>query len=756
LLEADGRWAAVRLTRVDDLWLPANAPEAYPAVVRTPAAAAIVSWGMTGAPHQPGGSRGHRGLTVLEANFLGKVPDSGPGGREGGRGARPVEATLVVNLARRRDRWEALEAALCRRYHGFGLPLPPTTAAEGGQPAAAAAEGAVTKTAVTFHLGLERVNAVDGRALFSGRESSSSDGYFSGGDASGDSGLLARVARQFTLDKPRAGRASQSGDWAGAGAGAGAGILKGISRLNPHEDHGWRPAVIGCALSHLKAWRRVAAHAFSAQDIDADLGGGVFGEREDLLGGPTVDLYAPFLILEDDVELSADFAARFEATMRMANAHYGWDIIFLGVLDDRDMYGDAPAAWSCIPGNMPASPPAPSPASGGLKCLLYDLSSAGRSFGSGLFGYVLRPRAARALLRLAAVAPITQPIDWWLWETLGEKAATGGLEKRTRGVASDAPPTGPSDPRGLGRLVGLKASPPLAASPEGIGRDSDNDELYAAVRLNSNVASLADWAPHTVGGGAGSDLGGGRVLLRITYPPAPGEPFYLPLEDAAFGLGRLAVAIEVSGVASTTFLEVHKLDRICVAVAPHGSPGGDPSRGGGGPDWVGEAARLLEAPQVAVVCRALGDADLRLPKLTNGPGAYRAVAFVEPFATTSAATAFTTAAVAALRSHPQSAGTSRVIAAASPPVSFEVTAGGIEAESLALAVGVDGQTEALMWRPALEACYAAARAFCVGRLGLERVDAATACVDQVTTRLLETRRQARGLSPAPPTEFGLN
>jgi len=47
-----------------------------------------------------------------------------------------------------------------------------------------------------------------------------------------------------------------------------------------------------------------------------------------------------------------------------------------------------------------------------LRCLLRDVSTAGRTFGSGLFAYVLRPKGAMALLAAAAAHPITQPIDW--------------------------------------------------------------------------------------------------------------------------------------------------------------------------------------------------------------------------------------------------------------------------------------------------------------------------------------------------------
>ena len=111
----------------------------------------------------------------------------------------------------------------------------------------------------------------------------------------------------------------------------------------------------------------------------------------------------------------------------------------MGNLDDRDFYGDEPFLT------------APN--------LLLKLAPVGRTFGSGLFGYVLRARGAQALLDAAAAEPIMQAVDWWVWERL----ACG-------------------QPHDLTRLVGLKASPALAASPEGRGRDSDNDESYAPLR----------------------------------------------------------------------------------------------------------------------------------------------------------------------------------------------------------------------------------------------------------------------------------
>ena len=103
----------------------------------------------------------------------------------------------------------------------------------------------------------------------------------------------------------------------------------------------------------------------------------------------------------------------------------------LGVLDDRNLYDDAPVEG--VPGAR-------------------RFSAAQRSFGAGAFAYVIRPRTARWLLAKAYDVGIQQAVDWWLVERFGE-------------------------------LVAYKAAPKLAASPQGEGRDSDNDEDYDQDRL---------------------------------------------------------------------------------------------------------------------------------------------------------------------------------------------------------------------------------------------------------------------------------
>ena len=119
---------------------------------------------------------------------------------------------------------------------------------------------------------------------------------------------------------------------------------------NCHQDHGYRSRVIGCALSHLKAWRLIS------EDDDA---------------------HALHLILEDDVEFAGDFAERWADLGRRLKADYSWDLVHLGVLDDRNLYDDAPGEGG----------------PGARRC-----SAAQRSFGAGAVAYGIRPRTARWLL----------------------------------------------------------------------------------------------------------------------------------------------------------------------------------------------------------------------------------------------------------------------------------------------------------------------------------------------------------------------
>ncbi|KAH8069922.1 procollagen galactosyltransferase [Aureococcus anophagefferens] len=302
--------------------------------------------------------------TVVVEGF--KAPRGAPG-----RAALPhLDAVLILNLARRPDRWRAMRDKLAAA--GFGGDV-------------------------------RRVDAVDGAAL----------------DVSD-----AAVASIFNLTRWR------------YGAGA----------RNAHQDHGYRPRVIGCA------WASLAPH------------------------------------------LAAD---------------YSWDLLHLGVLDDRDLYDDAPLAEY-----------------GGVK----RFSARQRSYGAGAFAYVLRPRTARWLLDAARDRGIQQAVDWWIVEKFDE-------------------------------LVAYKASPQLAASPAGDGRDSDNNEFYDQDRL------LLDE-------GAGAADFDGFALSA----PRPGDR--VPAGAALEVRAELAVV----GDAKNFFLR-HQLMRVCYRLRRlvAGAPAADVA----GPDCVG-------------------------------------------------------------------------------------------------------------------------------------------------------------------------
>jgi hypothetical protein len=204
-------------------------------------------------------------------------------------GSAVVAGTLAINLARRPDRWRQLQRRVAHAYApppsreadvaGDGAAAAPAAAA-GADAAAALASAALASAAAAAWspLRLERLEAIDGAALLARtaddrrdggghRNGSRADGGGSGdGDGAdadagedgedgedgegGEGGGLwlsrAAVAAQFRLGLPP--RPASLGR-----------VPPPPAVMNPHEDHGWRPAVVGCALSHLRAWRRIAA-----------------------------------------------------------------------------------------------------------------------------------------------------------------------------------------------------------------------------------------------------------------------------------------------------------------------------------------------------------------------------------------------------------------------------------------------------------------------------------------------------------------
>lgn len=232
------------------------------------------------------------------------------------------------------------------------------------------------------------------------------------------------------------------------------------SAKNAHQDHGYRTHVIGCALSHLRAWERIAASSH--------------GDDENSI----------HLVLEDDVHFSSDFAQRWPRALRELGQDNTWDLVHLGVLDDRDLYGD----WQ-------------------ISQHFKRFSDRPRVFGAGAFAYLLRPRSARRLLFDAREQGIQQAVDWWLVDKFDQ-------------------------------LVCYKASPPLASSPQGHGRDSDNDQSYDQRRLLLDVLDV------------------GKIFdMEVSEPHA----------GATVGVNelfRVASSLQIAG-RTDLFLLKHKLAQIC-------------------------------------------------------------------------------------------------------------------------------------------------------------------------------------------------
>ena len=80
---------------------------------------------------------------------------------------------------------------------------------------------------------------------------------------------------------------------------------------NPHQDHGWRAGVIGCAMSHLKAWRQIADTVTQRGTQRGANSGANSGSNSSTARHRPVSPYDMFLILEDDVRFSGDFADRW-------------------------------------------------------------------------------------------------------------------------------------------------------------------------------------------------------------------------------------------------------------------------------------------------------------------------------------------------------------------------------------------------------------------------------------------------------------
>ena len=318
----------------------------------------------------------------------------------GGKPLR-VPPVAVLNLDRRVDRWKRM----WRAARAAGLREEALGGATGEHRHGAQASPGV-------HGLMERVEATDGRRLLA---------RIAAGGNTAEAKALRRLFSPRVhgwrygypdhMRQPTAATDKDSG-W----------------HANPHVGHGFRPGVLGCALSHLSLWLRLAlgwnrwrgasiaellrAHAAtSCTDETNDEG----AARCKLARRGSADDEAVVLILEDDAELGPGFAARWQhlsASYQLAGERQAkdttlrpldWDVIFLGAHESSALYADVPAATSASP-----APPQ------GATQLLLRLANGDRSFGGGTFGYALRRSAAWLLAGAALRRGMMQAVDWFM------------------------------------------------------------------------------------------------------------------------------------------------------------------------------------------------------------------------------------------------------------------------------------------------------------------------------------------------------
>jgi GR25 family glycosyltransferase involved in LPS biosynthesis len=97
------------------------------------------------------------------------------------------------------------------------------------------------------------------------------------------------------------------------------------------------------------------------------------------------------MILEDDALFASDFAHRWPRVWKQLSGDSCWDMVFLGSLDHRELYQEAPAGGDTVR----------------LGCFP-------RIHGGSATGYVLRKRGARLLTAIVDAWGLQQPIDMFL------------------------------------------------------------------------------------------------------------------------------------------------------------------------------------------------------------------------------------------------------------------------------------------------------------------------------------------------------
>jgi GR25 family glycosyltransferase involved in LPS biosynthesis len=139
--------------------------------------------------------------------------------------------------------------------------------------------------------------------------------------------------------------------------------------------------VLGCALSHIRAWRRLASSE----------------------GGAGADPNDACLILEDDALPEPILRQRWEEQLwPRLQADWSWRAVWLGGLDLHlhELYGD-----TLVYQHQGV----------GVGVGVRRFSGVPRSRGAGAFAYVLRRKGAEELLRAVEAEGMQQAVDWFLF-----------------------------------------------------------------------------------------------------------------------------------------------------------------------------------------------------------------------------------------------------------------------------------------------------------------------------------------------------
>jgi len=133
-----------------------------------------------------------------------------------------------------------------------------------------------------------------------------------------------------------------------------------------YESHRHQPGVLGCAMSHYKIWKKMLEETKSKSDT--------------------------WLVLEDDVEFTPEFASKWPQLWEQLRHDTRWDILYLGYTDHQYNYGD----MEVIPG------------------VRQFRGNVDRKHGGGTFGYCIRRSAAEYYVKLIESEGVYRAIDWFM------------------------------------------------------------------------------------------------------------------------------------------------------------------------------------------------------------------------------------------------------------------------------------------------------------------------------------------------------